>query len=226
MSGLKRAENPFYFATRLTLRELTGKKARNIKELLRLIKSLPGSVIYNHTHQFLQQHIYLSPEPPNDFAYWVREFLKEDVLAEKLTSIDTCAFNTIRGLRNEIVKTIKDHLAKEKGPCQNVRPGSEFHFIKAYSFVVPTPYIANNLEEFLDCVKKISVHSLYFHMFESRLRLERPTNDFSFWLGTSLYEIELAEEISRLDPYTYTLEDLRSELVKKTEKYLRWKREE
>jgi hypothetical protein len=224
MSNLKRAKNAFYFATRLTLKELTGKKARNLKELLRLIKTVPGSVIYNHTHQFLQQHIYLSPEPPNDFAYWVREFLKEDVLAEKLTSIDTCAFNTIRDLRDEITKTIKTYLVKEKTPCRNVRPGSEFHFIRAYSFVVPTPYIANDLGEFLDCIKKISIRSLYFHIFESRLRLEKPTNDFSFWLGTSLDEIELAEEISRLDPYVYTLEALRSELIRKTEKYIKWKK--
>jgi hypothetical protein len=106
-----------------------------------------------------------------------------------------------------------------------VAEGSEFNFIKAYSFIVPTPYIASDLAEFLECIKRISVHSLYFHIFEARLRLERVTNDFSFWLGTSLDETELAEEIARLDPYTYTLEDLRSELARKTEKHLKWKRE-
>lgn len=224
MSALKKAENPFYFSTRLTLRELTGKKARNLKELLRLIETVPGSVIYNHTHQFLQQHIYLSPEPPNDFAYWVREFLKEDELAERLTSIDTCAFVTIRGLRNEIVKTIKQHLSKSKGRPRNVHPGSEFNFIRAYSFVIPTPYVAYDLKGFLDAIKKVSVRSLYFHIFESRLRLERGTNDFSFWLGTSLDEVELAEEISSLDPYTFTLEDLRGVIMKKTEKYINKKK--
>lgn len=223
MPDLKKAENPFYFCTRLILRELTGKSARNLKELLRYIKVLPGSVIYNHTHQFLQQHIYLSPEPPNDFAYWVREFLNEDELAEELTSIDTCEFVTIRDLRNEIIKTIKGHLSKAKRPLRIAPFGSEFHFIRAYSFVLPTPYVANDLKEFIECIKKISVYSIYFHMFESRLRLERGTNDFSFWLGTSLNEVELAKEIARLDPYTYTLEDLRAELIKRTEKYLRWK---
>jgi len=221
MPSLERAKNPFYFCTRLILRELTGKKARNVKELLKYIKILPGSVIYNHTHQFLQQHIYLSPEPPNDFAYWVREFLNEDQLGEKLNSIDTCEFVTIRDLRNAIIKTIQDYLAKSKGPLRNVSAGGEFNFIKAYSFVMPTPYVANNLLEFSECIKKISVYSIYFHMFESKLRLEKGTNDFSFWLGTSLNEIELAQEIARLDPYTYTLEDLRSELIKRSQKYLR-----
>ena len=207
------------------MRGLTGKKARNLRELLKLIKTLPGSVIYNHTHQFLQQHIYLSPEPPNDFAYWVKEFLKEDALAEQLTSIDTCGFVTIRDLRNAIVKTIEDHLARSRERLRNAPEGAEFHFIKSYSFVLSTPYTANDLKEFLERIKAISVYSLYFHMFESRLRLERGTNDFSFWLGTSLQEVELAEEIAHLDPYTYTLEDLRQELIKRIEKYLRWKRE-
>lgn len=225
MSDLKSAENPFYFSTRLVLRELTGNKARNLKELLKLIKTVPEAVIYNHTHQFLQQHIYLSPEPPNDFAYWVKEFLNEDELAEKLTSIDTCAFTTIKDLRNEIIKTIANYLSKRRGPIRGVYSGSEFHFIKAYSFVVPTAHVANNLEEFLECIKKMSVQSLYFHMFESRLRLGKGTNDFSFWLGTSLDEAYLAEEISGIDPYTFTLVDLRAELIKKTERHLKWKKE-
>ncbi len=221
MPNLKRAENPFYFSTRLTLRELTGIKARNIKELLKYIKTVPGSVIYNHTHQFLQQHIYLTPEPPNDFAYWVREFLKEDQLGEKLNSIDTCEYATIRSLREAIIKVIAEYLRKSRPGIRNVSPGAEFNFIRAYSFVLPTPYIANDLKEFLEGIKNISVYSIYFHMFESRLRLEKETNDFSFWLGTSLFEVELAEEIAHLDPYTYTLEDLRQEIIKRTEKYIK-----
>lgn len=222
MTSLKKAENPFYFSTRLNLRELTGKKARHLKELLIFIKKLSGSVIYNHTHQFLQQHIYLTPEPPNDFAYWTREFLNEEELAERLNSIDTCKYSTIRSLRNKIVKTIEEHLAKTRGQQLRIAPeGSEFHFIKSYSFVVPTPYIAWDLKEFVECLKKISVHSIYFHIFEARLRLEKVTNDFSLWIGTSVGEPELAAEIAGLDPYTFTLEALREEIIKKTEKYLR-----
>ncbi len=218
MPTLKKAKNPFYFATRLVLRELTGKKARDLRGLLKYIKAVPGSVIYNHTHQFLQQHIFLLPEPPNDFAYWVREFLNDEKLAERLNSIDTCDFPTIRDLRNAIIKTIQDHLSHWKGPLRTAPEGAEFNFIKAYSFVIPTPYIANDLKEFMDGLRRISVQSLYFHMFEARLRLERKTNDFSLWLGTSLDEIDLAAEIGHLDPYTYTLEQLRRKLIKLIER--------
>ena len=85
---------------------------------------------------------------------------------------------------------------------------------------MPTPYVAWNLREFVECLKKIGVHSLYFHIFEARLRLERVTNDFSFWIKTSVGEPELAVEISRLDPYTFTLEALRGEIITRVEKYI------
>ena len=74
MKELVRASGPFKLCTRLHLSELTGLKASNLNELLELIKTVSGSCIYHHTHRFLQQHQYLSPEPPNDFAYWVETF--------------------------------------------------------------------------------------------------------------------------------------------------------
>ncbi|GAH50123.1 unnamed protein product, partial [marine sediment metagenome] len=99
MLKVKRAKEQFDFYTSLHLFQLTARKAENLEQLLGGIKELPGSSIYHHTHLFLQQHQYLSPEPPNDFAYWVTEMLQEPLLGEKLESIDTCQFQTIRGLR-------------------------------------------------------------------------------------------------------------------------------
>lgn len=208
-----KATEPFHFYTRLHLRELTGLKARNLEELLRHIQSVPGSVIYHHTHHFLQQHQYLSPEPPNDFAYWVSEVLQEKKLGEKLASINTCDFNTIRELREKIASTMEGYLEKSKAKPREVYEGGEFHFIKSVSFILPTPYTAQSLEEFGSILKKVTVHSLYYHMFEARLRLERGKNDFSLWLETSLGEAELARRIERLDPYTHTMEGLREKIV-------------
>ena len=51
-------------------------------------------------------------------------------------------------------------------------------------------------------------------MFEARLRLEKGTNDFSYWIDTSLGDKKMADEITRLDPYTYTMEDLRKALIR------------
>ena len=210
----KTTDKTFRFYTRLQLKALTALKASNITGLVELIRTVPGSSIYYHTHHFLQQHQYLSPEPPNDFAYWITNALNEDVLGEKLASIDTIQYPTIRSLRNEIVRVISDYI--RRNPSIKLRfasPDKVFHFIKSISFVMPTPYVAKNLKDFAEILKKITLDSVYFHMFEARLRLEKETNDFSFWLGTSLLEKGLAQKINSLDPYTYTMEDLRKKVI-------------
>jgi len=73
----------------------------------------------------------------------------------------------------------------------------------------------------VEALRKLSLDSLYFHIFESRLRLGKPTNDFSVWLENSMGEPELAQEISRFDPYSYTLEGTRSLLMQLIEKRIK-----
>lgn len=221
MAEIVKAKEPFRFHTRLHLTELTGLRAINLTQLVELINQVPGACIYHHTHRFLQQHQYLSPEPPNDFAYWVTEILGEDELGERLSSIDTVKYSTIRALRDRIIETIEaylkdNHLAKLKF----AREGDEFHFIKSVSFILPTNYVASDLREFTDILKKVTIDSIYFHIFESRLRLEKSDNDFSNWIRTSVGNVYLAERISKLDPYTHTLEGLRGNLVDMIEKEL------
>lgn len=219
MGDLIEAKQPFKFFTRLHLSELTGLRASTLGQLVDLMKKVPGSCIYHHTHRFLQQHQYLSPEPPNDFAYWVTEVLGEDELGEKLASIDTVQFSTIRGLREKIIATIEEYLKDNLlAKLKFAREGEEFHFVKSVSFVLPTNYIVYDLKEFVEILKKITIDSIYFHIFEARLRLERQDNDFSNWIESSIGDKELADEISRLDPYTYTLENLRKTMIKIIEK--------
>lgn len=214
MPQFVRANEPFQFYTKLHLTELTGLRASTLSQLLGLIKEVPGSCIYHHTHRFLQQHQYLSPEPPNDFAHWVSEVLGEDELGEQLASIDTVQFLTIRSLRDKLSATIDDYL--KSNPLSRLRfagEGEEFHFIKSVSFVFATPHIAYDLQEFREALQRITIDSLYFHIFDARLRLEHGSNDFSHWLKDSICDDESADKISRLDPYTYTLEELRKTII-------------
>ena len=214
MTKLPQAQEPFRFFARLSLTMATGLKARDAGELLDGIKSVPDSVIYTHTHRFLQQHQYLSPEPPNDFAYWVTDALGEDELGEKLASIDTMQFSNIRTLREKIIMVIEEYM--EGNPLSKLkfsRKNEEFYFMKTVSFVFPTPYTAGDLNEFAEVLRKITVDSLYYHVFEARLRLEKKTNDFSRWMEDFLDDKVLAVKIARLDPYTHTLEDLRKALI-------------
>lgn len=216
-----KAKEPFQFHTRLHLSELTGLRAATLVQFLSLLRTVSGSCIYHHTYRFLQQHQYLSPEPPNDFAYWVADALGEDELAERLASIDTIKFSSIRLLREKIVVTIEDYL--KDNPLAKLRfsrESEEFYFIKSVSFIVPTNYAASDLREFMEILRKITIDSICFHVFEARLRLERGTNDFSNWIERSVGDKELAEEISRFDSYTYTLEELRKVIIRKIEETL------
>jgi hypothetical protein len=201
----------FHFYTRLNQTELLGKKARNLVELLRGIKGIPDSSIYHHTHRFIQQHHYMSPQPPNDFAYWITDVLNENALGEKMASVDVIEFQKIKGLRKKFIEILSDYLKKNK-KVKDCPDNQEFHFMACRTFVLPTTYVARSVKQFRQILKKVSIHSLYFHIFEARMRLEKKDNDFSRWLR-DLGERSLASKISKLDPYSYTLEALRKEII-------------
>jgi len=201
----------FHFHTKLDQTILLGRKARNIAELLDGIMNVPDSSIYYHTHRYLEQHHYLSPEPPNDFAYWITEVLIDVHLGEELSSIDVVQFNKLADLREKFIDTIQGHL-DSADKVHDCPPGEEFHFMGSRTFVLRTPHVARNLSEFLDVLKHISISSLYYHIFDAKLRLEKGENDFSRWFRDSGMP-SLADGIARLDPYSYTLEGLRNEIL-------------
>jgi hypothetical protein len=214
------ASDPFRFQTRMHLTELTGLRASTLGQLLSLLKTVPSSCIYHHTHHFLQQHQYLSPEPPNDFAHWVIEQLNEPELGERLFSVDTVQFSHIHDLRETFVGIIEHYLRSNPiAKLKFARSGEEFYFMKSVSFVIPTPYAAHNLSEFIDIVGKITIDSIYYHMFEARLRLQQKSNDFAAWVEHSVGNQRLAEHLSRLDPYTSTLDDLRQKIIRIAQHY-------
>lgn len=186
-------------------------------ELLECLRIVPGSSIYYHTHRFLKQHQFLYPEPPNDFAYWLVNVLNMEGLGEAFASIDTVSFKNIESLRAAYLETIPAYL-KEDSFIPNAPKGEEFQFMACQTFCLPTPYLAHNLTEFREALEKVSIHSLFFHVFESRIRLGNEANDFSAWLQ-SIGEPDLAKEVARIDPYCMTLEKLRQKLTGMVAKY-------
>jgi len=217
---MKKAKEPFRFFNRVHLTELTGLKAKDLKELAEVLKTAPDSIIYYHTHHFLEEHHYLTPEPANDFAVWVSDALGDEILGEKLANIDAFEFPTLSALRERIANVIGEYISLEP-ELRRAPAGREFYFMKSVSVVLSAPYAARDLREFVEALRKLSLGSLYFHIFESRLRLGKPTNDFSVWMKDSLEEQELAEAIEKVDPYTYTMEGVRSQLIKLIEKRIK-----
>lgn len=211
---------PFRFYTRLHLTELTGSHASNLWQMAWGIKRAPDACIYHHTHRFLQQRQSASPEPPNDFAYWISNVLGEKELGERLASIDTARFCDIRSLRDAISAVIERHIRRNVfSSLRFVDKASAFFFMKSISFIMPTGYTVSSIKEMAAVMKVITTDSIYFHMFEAKMRLGHQTNDFSNWIESSLGKKDLAAELARLDPYTHTIEELRSIMIRILEKY-------
>jgi small-conductance mechanosensitive channel len=217
---LKKAKEPFHFNTHALLAELTGLKAKNLDELAGMLKEMPDPVIYYHTHHFLEKHQFIIPELSNDIAGWVKDTVGDDILAERLANISVFEFNDLATFRDKLVQTIQDYIAGDHHQS-DVSQGREFYFMKSVSVILPTKYLAHDLREFVEAVRKISPSTLFFHIFESRLRLDNKTNDFSVWLEKSMDEKELGQELARIDPYSYTLEGLRSLLIQVIEKRIK-----
>lgn len=210
------ARDAFRFYTRLTLTRLTGLRASDLAELMEHLRHVPPSVVFHHTHHFLVQHQHLSPEPPNDFAFWVTNVLQEDQLGERLAAIDTIQFAGLKQLRDRIVAVIEAYLDGRR-QLRTAPPGEEFHFMDAVSFVLPTGHEARTLAEFANVTRETGYATIAYHLFEARLRVGAGDNDFSRWLEMELDELEIARAIRRLDPYTYTMKGLRERLLQLVE---------
>jgi hypothetical protein len=211
--------NPFHFNTEADLIYLLGIKAKDPADLREGIAQAPANSIYYHTHRFLQQHHYLSPEPPNDFAYWLTSLLNLRELGEAIASVDIVRWKDIEDLRGEFLRILDEYLSQGKYTV-SAPPGSEFHFVNTKRFVLPTSCIAHTLEEFIDAIRKVSVGSLYFHVFEARMRLKEDENDFTQWFR-GIGQEQLAQELRRMDPYTMTLEGLRERIIREVSNYAR-----
>ncbi|GAB4032907.1 MAG: hypothetical protein Fur0012_11980 [Elusimicrobiota bacterium] len=202
----------FEFKTEIHLVKLLGLRARNLRELYEILKTVPLSCVYYHTHRFLKQHHFLSPEPPNDFAYWIKNKLNIKDLAEAMASVDTVKFSKLEDLRNELCLKIEDWL-KLNLPVNNCPEEEAFHFMSCQTFVLPTGERAGNLMEFIEKIKNVDINSIYFHIFEARLRLKKEQNDFQAWLS-EIGEREVAKKLLNLDPYNMTLENLRKKIIR------------
>lgn len=214
------AKEPFHFHTRQNLTYLLGKKAKNLNTLLSGIKECPLSSIYQHTHHYLEQHEYLSPEPPNDYAYWITGVLQDDALGEEIAGIDLRSFTSLEDIRSRIVEIIENAIKRDPDSgTRNVPPGEEFHFMSAQTFVFPTRYVAHDLLEFKHCLENVSNYSVYYHMYEAPLH--HKTAQFCHWIKNSLEDEKLSLAFRHLDPYTQTLDNLKQNIIKLVDVRLR-----
>ena len=160
---------------------------------------------------FLAHH-FETPVFSNDFSLWVSRALQEPALGERLAAVDLLRFASIRELREELVAVMERDAGQEKRRYRECPSGDEFYFCRSKSFILKTGLVAHEPEGFFALLPEVSTTSLFFHFFEARLRLGRPTNDFSQWLADRGEHV-FAKSIDALNPYVMTLDDLRRRIM-------------
>ena len=196
----------------------TGKKAKSLRELRGLIAVVSDESLYHHTYQYHLKRQIL--EYNNDFAHWAGESLEERVLSEYFSNIDPFLFKDIDELRKALLAVIDDYLQRFPDPREAI-PGNEFWFKEAIILIFPAGLRANNLAEFFIAIKYIDLPSIYYHFYESRVRLGRGIDDFSRWIEEALGRKDLAAKIRTVDPMMHTLEAIRVHLVEVLEEEVR-----
>src|SRR6476660_4272730 len=210
------ARSPFYFNSASHLLRIGREKATTLQELLEAIRACPESSIFQHTFQTLAEHHFIREGFSNDFSHWAFAACNEVELAERLAAIDSREFTSISGVRERLVHIIESYL--QKNPRAGARAAMEpLYLMAADLVVVPTPYVARTLEEFAECLGKVSVHSIYYHFIDARLRLKLNTNDFSVWLEQELDLEAAARRLNQIDIYTSTLEGVRQSIIRTVE---------
>jgi len=207
------ARTPFFFNSAAQALRIGREQAANLGELLEALRACPDHSIFQHTFQTLREHHFIREGFSNDFAHWAFAACNEVGLAERLASVDVREYTSIQSLRERIIGIVEEYV--QKNPRSRDRAALEpFYFCASDTIVIPTPFIARNLQEFIDGLQKVSVYSVHYHFIEARLRLKLNSNDFSVWLDEELDFRTVADRINRIDIYTSTLQDVRRKIIR------------
>jgi hypothetical protein len=184
--------------------------------LLQNLRDCPEDSIFQHTFRTLQEHHFLREGYSSDFAHWTLTDCNEPGLAERLAGVDIREFTSVVDLRGVFVHLVEEYL--NRNPASGDRRARHtFHFCASDIVVMPTPFVAHSLVEFLEGLRRVSVHSIHHHFIEARLRLKLMSNDFSQWLYEDAGLTDTARALNRVDIYTGTLEDVRQQIVRLVE---------
>jgi uncharacterized protein DUF5752 len=204
--------NPFVFVGCVELREILGQRAEDEKELADLLAQVPAGSVYYHTHGFFLRHRVFASTYTNDFATWVAGEVRDPVLGEKLAMVDPFEFGSLEALREELVSVIDHHLSRQRS-VPRIDGGQPFDFLQGHVVELPVGISASTLAELREGLTQVDASAIYFHLLEARVRQGRHENDFSVWLRRELGLGDLADRVTRINPYVGSLERVRSRLL-------------
>lgn len=213
------AKDPFRFRECFLMPMPIGIKAVNLRELLHALREVSDAVLYYHLLQSRLAVSQAAVEFPNDFALWAAVALQDSALAEKLSSFDPLHYDNLGQVRQAMVDILEEYLW-DLPFVPWARSGYELHFCEASTVVIRSEIVAHNLREFCQALNKVGLDSMYYHFFEARWRLERPIDDFSYWIETNFDQPELVAAIRGIDLYFYNLREIRNTLLDLIRQYV------
>jgi len=203
----------FYFNSSAHLLRIGREQATNLGELLEALRVCPDESIFQHTFRTLQEHHFIREGFSNDFAHWAYSQCNEPGLAERLASLDVRRFTSLSSLRDRIVEIVEDYL-KDNPASRDRKAVEPFYFCASEAVVIPTSLVAHDLSQFIEGLKQASIHSIYHHFIEARLRLKLISNDFSLWIDRELGFKNAAMRLNGIDIYTSTLDGVRNQIIR------------
>lgn len=211
---------PFEFSSEASIVRYSGIWADSAHTLLAGLGKVDGSSIFYHLHHALFRRHFTTSEFMNDFARWAWVTLHEERLAERLSTIDPLAVQSIAQAREQLVAVVQEHVGQSEQD-HKVSRGRAFYFCDAQTFVFPTGIVARDLPDFAAKVRAVRPDVIFRHVIGARLRVEGDRNDFSRWIEDEHKAPELAAQILRLSPYTLNLNQLRGAIADAVERHLR-----
>jgi hypothetical protein len=202
---------PFRFRDAVRLNCPTGVSATTLREFREVVEHTDPGVLHHHLREVPLRFTFTFWDYPNDFAIWAANALENRALAERLAVLDPFHERDIEVLRERVLDAVEGSLGDASGTLP-VPPGQEFHFSSSVSVELDLGVEARNVGELISRLKEVPATSLYYHLFEGRLRTEGGWDDISLWLLESGFP-RAAERLRDLDIYMASLESCRRVVI-------------
>ena len=201
------SQAPFRFRDAVRLNSPTGASAATLREFRDAVERADPGVLHHHLREVPLRFTFTFWDYPNDFAIWAANSLESRALAERLAVLDPFHERDLEILRERVLEAV-EAASGDAGSSRPVPQGEEFYFSSSVSMEFDLGVEARNVAELIARVREVPATSLYYHLFEGRLRTEGGWDDISLWLLESGFE-PTARRLRDLDIYMASLESCR-----------------
>ncbi len=187
--------------------------AINLRELRERISACSENVLFHHFCETLLRPTFDHPDYRNDFAVWVKWYLSDRVLAERLGILDPFSMGSLEELRTVTLDIIDERLS-EVALIPSASQGDEFFFLETTTVVFDTGERVKHPRDLAGAIRGMTNGSVYYHFLEARRRKPVGKDDFSTWLKEEEKKnAKYIRALESIDFYFHSLNNLKEELV-------------